>query len=256
MDHSLFVALKEFLDGARGVVVAFVAFLGALVLLKKEVVRLLPKNPPPPPATSSQPSGQVTTKPASEVAQENQRQKKKPRKHVSRARMLALVFFVIFVGVIVIRAWPDPRRLNEILTWQTWLPFAKAQEQWIAGRRVNAPLFELAITNADLVIDQFSGAATVQEADLAGKPIEVPTGAVSKEERKKIFQNGLVNDLGTCYYIKGRSLEYLGKTSQAKAAYFATTNFAHALTWDPTTREFWSPVQAAKGRLAQMTNAP
>jgi hypothetical protein len=136
----------------------------------------------------------------------------------------------------------------------------RAEEQclksaWAAFNRSN---YLGAIRSADQCINNFGKAADRAQDKLnADNEPMPPTGAVSDAEKNKIFKRGLLNDVATAYFIKGRSAEYLyqkggPRTSSykemAKAAYEATCRYKHARTWDPK-GWFWSPCEAASDRL-------
>jgi hypothetical protein len=58
-----------------------------------------------------------------------------------------------------------------------------------------------------------------------------------------------LNDVGTCYYIRGQIYEAQSKTAEAVAAYKTLIDeFSFAQTWD-TKGWFWSPAGAAKQRV-------
>jgi hypothetical protein len=173
---------------------------------------------------------------------------------LSARKIFAGLCLTVLVAVIFVNLYPDPRPINEILTRKAWLPFKKAENTFIESHTLDRKLFTQAITNAELVIDQFLGSAQndQQKATRDNMP-PPPSGTdVPAPERERIFRLGLVNDVATCWYIKGRSLEYVGDLAGARAAYEAATNFPHARTWDPRTHGFWPPAEAALGRLAQM----
>jgi len=61
-----------------------------------------------------------------------------------------------------------------------------------------------------------------------------------------------LNDVGTCYYILGKSLDDQGDKKGAIAAYkFLVDNLSFAQCWDPK-GWFWPPAGAAKKRLAEL----
>lgn len=58
-----------------------------------------------------------------------------------------------------------------------------------------------------------------------------------------------LNDVGTCYYIRGQAFEAQGKTKEALTAYRKLVDdFGFAQTWD-TKGWFWQPAGAAKQRV-------
>jgi hypothetical protein len=80
---------------------------------------------------------------------------------------------------------------------------------------------------------------------------------VSDAEKNKIFQRGILNDVATAYFIKGRSMEYLFRKggaemtrhkADAERAYRQACEVSHGRTWDPK-GWFWSPCEAARDRL-------
>lgn len=127
-----------------------------------------------------------------------------------------------------------------------------------AWEAFNATKYENAIKFADPCIDEFSKAAEREQKRLedANTPLP-PTGKVSGAEKSTIMARGLLNDVATALYIKGRSAEYLYRKGGAAAAtykktaeetYEATCRFKHARTWD-NKGWFWSPCEAATERL-------
>lgn len=58
-----------------------------------------------------------------------------------------------------------------------------------------------------------------------------------------------LNDVGTCYFVLGQALERAGKPAEAIKAYKTLVEkLAFAKCWD-TKGWFWSPADAAKGRI-------
>ncbi|MGE9290063.1 MAG: tetratricopeptide repeat protein [Puniceicoccales bacterium] len=63
------------------------------------------------------------------------------------------------------------------------------------------------------------------------------------------FEYWALNDVGTCYFIRGQALEAQGKDAEAVAAYKTLiAKYKFAQTWD-TKGWFWQPASAAKQRL-------
>lgn len=68
-------------------------------------------------------------------------------------------------------------------------------------------------------------------------------------DKDQIFAQWALNDVGTCYFIRGQILEKQGKTKEAVEAYkFLVDNLAYAQTWDPK-GWFWKPAGAASERI-------
>ena len=75
---------------------------------------------------------------------------------------------------------------------------------------------------------------------------------VSADEKKAILFRGVLNDVATCYYIKGQAAEGRGFIKEAIEAYTGAQQFPDARTYDPK-GWFWSPAEAATDRIAQLT---
>jgi hypothetical protein len=112
--------------------------------------------------------------------------------------------------------------------------------------------YTLAILKADECITNFELQAITQQDELAknGNPMP-PLGFVSKEEQQIIFSRGVLNDVATCYLIKGQSLEKLNRINEAKDVYQKTLQFSYARAWDKS-GGFWSPVDAASNHLSKL----
>lgn len=106
-----------------------------------------------------------------------------------------------------------------------------------------------AITHADKCIEEFRPSADRIQGKLKEQKANVPTGQVSEEEKKKVFANGLLNDVATCLFIKGRAAEQLGDKEKAKTAYEAAVRYTYARAWDEGGGFFWSPAEGASDRL-------
>lgn len=132
-----------------------------------------------------------------------------------------------------------PQPVNVRLTSEAWAAF-------------NAKNWTLAISRADECIEAFRAAADDQETDLEkAKVPEPPAGSVTDEQKKQILRLGLVNDVATCFWIKGRAAEESGRKEEARKAYEATTKYRYGRCWDPA-RFFWSPAKDAVSRLKNL----
>src|SRR6185295_7506187 len=120
---------------------------------------------------------------------------------------------------------------------------ARAEEPCLARawKALNAELYLEAIRAADKCIHDFHGDADRAEAKLQkdGVP-EPPTGPVSDADKSKIFKQGLLNDVGTAYFVKGGAAEALAGKRQgrnrayrkmATDSYRACCRYKHARTW-------------------------
>lgn len=71
-------------------------------------------------------------------------------------------------------------------------------------------------------------------------------------EKEQIFAQWALNDVGTCYLIKGQSLEALGRKPEAITAYKSVAEqLPFAQCWDPQ-GWFWKPADAAREKLKKL----
>jgi hypothetical protein len=154
-----------------------------------------------------------------------------------------LLTVALFLGLLA--AWdlngqedPDVPR-NVELTNRAWMAFQDHK-------------YEDAIAAADRCITRFKKEADDLESELERKKAPPqPTGRVNASQKKAIFDQGLLNDVATCYWVKGRSAELLKRNNAAREAYSATTKYAYARTWDPK-GWFWSPAEDAADRMQDL----
>jgi outer membrane protein assembly factor BamD (BamD/ComL family) len=121
--------------------------------------------------------------------------------------------------------------------------------------------YKEAIQYSDRCIRKFKAKADDDQQALAKANAPMPpTGSVSKQQKEGIFKRGLLNDVATCFYIKGRSFEDMYRQDkdrdatlrqQAQEAYRATQGYTYARTWD-TRGWFWSPSEDATDRLQDL----
>jgi hypothetical protein len=114
------------------------------------------------------------------------------------------------------------------------------------------------IKYADECIDNFGKAALRIQQNLDANHTTVPNGAPASDiEKNRVFSNGLLNDVATACFYKGKAAEALYNKNKAKnITYKQTANDAYKLTlqyskgrhWDPK-GWFWSPAEAASDRL-------
>ena len=110
---------------------------------------------------------------------------------------------------------------------------------------------ELAITNANVWINGFHVQATQLQQKLQKEKADLPTGAVSDDIKKKILDNGVLNDVAVSYFIKGEAFSKMGRMEDARKAYAEAKKLTYARVWDPQ-GWFWSPADAANDKLAAL----
>ena len=154
---------------------------------------------------------------------------------VSLAAVSLLGIWTTFLAVPLIGSGQEP--LNVQLTSAAWAAFNKDD-------------FQQAIVNADKCIDEFYLSARREQKELEEKKVPQPAvGEISGREKQVILARGLLNDVATCLYIKGRAAEKQGKKVLARDSYQKAIELSYARCWDPK-GWFWSPSQVASDRLA------
>ncbi len=160
------------------------------------------------------------------------------------ARRILLLLCMSTLGLSC--ASPDDRTeqtpnggLNTVLTNQAWEAYNRSD-------------YKSAIELADKCINEFLGNAMREQEKLVAKKVPLPpVGEVSNRDRQIILERGLLNDVATCLYIKGRSLEAEGQKEEAVKVYKDTTKYTYARCWDPK-GWFWSLSEGALDRLRML----
>lgn len=117
----------------------------------------------------------------------------------------------------------------------------------------NKMMYEEAIAVAKECIDTFEAQALREQQEFtASGSTTPPVGTTSESEKNEIMSRGVLNDVATCYFVKGRALENLDRISEAKVTYIGAQQFPDARTWDENMPGFWSTAQAASERFARL----
>jgi len=116
------------------------------------------------------------------------------------------------------------------------------EETTIAWKALKAKHYQDAVVSADKVIRQFQARAESTQSDLQNKSAPEPSTTPGRAETKEILSRGPLNDVATCFYIKGQALDALADTAGAKEAYQGACKLTYARTWDPH-GWFWSASQ-------------
>lgn len=176
-----------------------------------------------------------------------QRSRERKKKPMSKERKSSKGFWVLGTILLAISSSVFIARATnqEVLSSNTRMTNAA----WAA---FNAKDYSNAIAKAQQCIDEFVGGANREQAELEKKNTPLPpNGKVSSTEKDVIMERGLLNDVATCYFIAGRSAEYLKNIELARTSYLQAAKYTYARTWDPG-GWFWSPAEAAADRLSQL----
>lgn len=160
------------------------------------------------------------------------------RSYWSYMALAGIVLIIVSTVVLGTRALSTAAQgLNVELTAAAWNAFNRSE-------------FPVAIANADKCITEFKGAADRDQAELQRSYAALPpTGSVPGDIKTAILNRGLLNDVATCFYIKGRAAEALARREDAREAYRSASTYSYARCWD-TKGWFWSPAEASLDRLA------
>jgi hypothetical protein len=144
--------------------------------------------------------------------------------------VLILISGIIFVG----RSITQP--LNQSLTTAAWNAYNKKD-------------YKNAIEMAEECIFNFGPTAKRIQHEMESPNMPIPLeGKVSDSEKMEILNRGILNDVGTCWWIKGISLERKGNTREAIQAYKEAEMLPYARTYDSSWDGFWSPAKSASDR--------
>lgn len=155
------------------------------------------------------------------------------------------LLMALSIVAVIIFAFPVYLNAEENCLKSAWIEFNKSD-------------YRSAIKYADQCVDNFKKNADREEKRLEKIKEPLPlTGEVSQSEKNKIFNRGLLNDVATAFYVKGRSAEHLYKSGSDEAkkfkqmaisAYKMAIFYKYARTWD-SKGFFWAPCDAASDRL-------
>jgi len=110
-----------------------------------------------------------------------------------------------------------------------------------------------ALAAAKRCVDRFKKEADRDQAQLEKSHAEQPpTGKVHADQKKAILDQGVLNDVATCYWIAGHSAQILGENDEAREAYLAAAKYTYARTWDDKQKLFWSPADDAADRIKDL----
>jgi tetratricopeptide (TPR) repeat protein len=130
-------------------------------------------------------------------------------------------------------AAPNDKALHEVKTEAAWKAFRSGKH-------------DEAVAHADECIKEFRGAANRQQKAVDDSKRKIPNGRVANAQKQQIFNNGPLNDVATCYLVKARALDKLGRKDDSVKALDAAVKYPAARAWDAKGRWFWSPAQAAE----------
>jgi tetratricopeptide (TPR) repeat protein len=121
-----------------------------------------------------------------------------------------------------------------------------ARELALAWKAYGRQEYSESLGHLDIVLREFRRQALRDQQAITAKKERVPNGPVTPDQRDKIHANGVLNDVATAFYLRGRCLDGLGKTSEATASFTEATKLPGGRCWDEKGKSFWSPPEAAQ----------
>jgi hypothetical protein len=153
---------------------------------------------------------------------------------------------------------------NEILTTQAFAAYDKATQAFAAYDKQKEKDYKAAMEEdyktakerAEECVKEFKGDAERLQAKLAEEgAVKPPIGSASWFVRRRIHQNGLLNDVATSWWLIGRCAGKLGQMEEARQAYQRAQKLTYARCWDPKMKIFWSPALKAGDDLDNLDEA-
>lgn len=109
-----------------------------------------------------------------------------------------------------------------------------------------------AIEKSTECIKKWGTQAEILQDDLRDQPLP-PTGSVDDDVKRQIFANGVLNEVGACYFILSESLLKLNQCSEAESALTKLKIFTHARIYDASGEGFfWDPTLPARAHLKEI----
>lgn len=157
------------------------------------------------------------------------------------SRFLVLFLSIILSGINFAWAEGEPAVISTTTAGAREYDFGDMTSQTLttnAWQAKDVKDYDAVFAYTNKCIELYKGKALVMQAsltDYAAKGTE--------------FDYWALNDVGTCYFIKGLALQEQGKLEEAKE-FFNTImkDFSYAQCWDPK-GWFWKPAQGAKDQL-------
>jgi hypothetical protein len=239
----------QFTQGLAGLITALAGLVATTVPLINLLRKILKKKTAKTNKHESKKKHESKGKPSVEIPAEVQDVEVKVGLTFSD-RMFMLIGSALFLTIFGFRFvlspnggdYPDGKRfINVAITSHAW-------------DALNAGSYQMAISNADLCISQFGGQARLLQEQLQSEKAVLPINPDNNEDRRKIFANGLLNDVAACFYIKGEAYQKLGQTNEAILAFSGATNLTYARVYDKDNKFFWSASDAALGKLVDIKN--
>ncbi len=156
---------------------------------------------------------------------------------------IGLFFMICSIGIFIgQKVFAQNIPLNQKLTEESWDYF-------------NNKEYYKSIDKANECIKLFRGQAEIKQEELVKKNSPKPNTNPNKKEKDEINSHGLLNDVATCYYIKGLCFQELNKKEEAISSYTKAEFYTYAMCWD-SQGWFWNISEAITGTKKSVRNMP
>src|SRR5205823_15016735 len=115
---------------------------------------------------------------------------------------VAVGMFLFAVLTFAVDEAAAKKSINERLTTEAW-------DAYVAHD------YEAAIRKADECIDKFESRADELQKELDDGKVKVPENPEDEKEKREIFKRGPLNDVATCFFIKGEAHLKLGQSDKS-----------------------------------------
>lgn len=181
--------------------------------------------------------------------------RRKPRrigmKPKRKSQMLKILILFMFPTAVFAVRTVQPLPLNVVMMNGIWAVFNEAKES------NDGELYMECIKKSEALIAEFEPEAQTKQEQLIKDKVPVPKPGIRNEEEKKIIWDfGPLHEVAAAWWVKGRSLQSLGKTQEAIGAYQEAAKYPHALVYDPNMSAeggFWSPSENAIARIKSLS---
>jgi hypothetical protein len=154
-----------------------------------------------------------------------------------------------------------PQRVpaNVRLARAAWAAYDEAEEWRRKGRTADAKEgYAHALNLAAECVQEFHGRAKESQQALAAENLPLPPDGkiTDPADRQRLLDRGLLNDVGTCLWVRARCLARLGRLDEARKVYEDASKLSFAMCWDRAQDLFWSPARKAQDDLEILDQLP
>jgi len=127
----------------------------------------------------------------------------------------------------------------------------------LAWEAIDRHQWQVADARARECIALFEPGAKRDHKQLVATGADIPKpGRVNVADRRKIDENGTINDVATCWFIAGIAARQDGREEAAVQAYEKAATYPLSRCFNPDDQIYFSPAEAAEDRLLSPETLP